>query len=182
MTTRWRTKHCWPTEAMNTRISQIRFWRRIFLAIVFVQSVLVASLQHNELSTHFSGIMFYAFCGIAVVLSPFMILWVIGIQILNPMSDPQWELPSSDGNPLRLGNPLNFAHFAAQLGLTSGVGYLLASSWCGFHTFVLAVTCVLVGLGWFLGLRWSIRIAGNKITPASSRPTPQCRRAESPSA
>jgi hypothetical protein len=155
---------------MKPSTSPVRFWRRVFLAVVFVQSVVIASVQHNELA-QFPPAMFYVFCGLSIILSPFMMVWVIGIQIFNPMSDVRWDLPSPDGNPLRLGNPLNFGHFAAQLAVVSGVGYLVASIWCGFNVFLLAITCILAGFGWFLGLGWCIRLAAKKLEPASSRPT-----------
>jgi hypothetical protein len=135
---------------------------------VLVQSIVLATLQPTEFA-QFDNSTTYGFCGLSIILSPFMMVGIIGIQIFNPGSDSRWELPSSDGNPLRLGNPLNFAHFAAQAGVASGVGYLVASIWCGFLIFLLAITCLLSGAGWFLGLRWSIRLARKKIEPASSR-------------
>jgi len=114
--------------------------------------------------------MFYLGCALAVVLSPFMMLWVIGGQILIQSSDSRWALPTSDSNPLYLGNPLLFAHFACQLSVACSAGYLLASAWCGWHIFVMGLTCALVGVGWFLGLLWSVRLAGDRIQPRYSRP------------
>jgi len=121
-----------------------------------------------DLENHFSdNTMFYVFCVSCVILSPFMVVWVLGIQIINPFSDSHWQLPTPDSNPLRLGNPLPLGHFASQLAIVSGAGYLLASTWCGWQAFLLGLTCLLVGIGWFLGLRWTIYLAGDKIQPPS---------------
>ncbi len=156
-------------QAANSRIRSLRL---AFLAIMFIQSAVVSTFQQNDLSAHLSGTMFYVFCAVAVVLSPFMMLWVIGIQIVvNRFSDSRWELPTSDSNPLQLTNPLPVAHFASQLSVVSGAGLLLASIWCGWHVCLMGLTSVLVGMGWFLGLLWCIRLASDKIQPQSGQPT-----------
>jgi hypothetical protein len=156
---------------MKSKITPVRFWRRIFLGVNFVETIVAAGFMRADLATLCTGPMFYGWCAMCVVMSPLMIVWVVGIQIINPWSDPHWQLPTSDSNPLRLGNPLPFVHFASQLGVAIGAGYLLASMWCGWKTFLLGLTCLLVGGGWFLGLRWCIRLAGDKIVPPSNQPT-----------
>lgn len=121
---------------------------------------------------------FYVFCLLAVLLSPFMMMFAIGFQIVNPFTDETWNIPTADCNPLRLGNPLRFGHFASQLCIAQGVGLLLVSLWAGWphnlsrgiYLAVAGVTTGLVGFGFFLGLLWTIRLAGDKVQPSHTRP------------
>lgn len=130
----------------------------------------MGSFQQDLFAGETPRIMFHIFCAISVVLSPLMMVTVISGQVGNPFSASNWEMPAADSNPLNLRNPLPFGHFGAQICIVSGAGLLVASLWTGWRVFEIGITSILVGLGWFLGLLWSIRIAGDKVHPRTGRP------------
>ena len=53
------------------------------------------------------------------------LLFVVGIQRINPISAPIWRYPSWSINPFLLREPLQFFHLGGFYFLASGVGELL---------------------------------------------------------
>lgn len=163
-------------------MSTMKQLRRILLVIFFLQPSVLWYFQKDQISeipTDPVGQLFlYSACGISVLLSPFMALTVIRIQLRNFASDDVWGIPTADSNPLRLGNPLVFCHFGAQIALAVGWGCLLTSLCAvgrkeipaGVHLTVIGITAILYGWGLFQGMIWAIRRAGDKIQPQSARP------------
>jgi len=151
---------------MSSATSKIRFWRHAFLVLIFIQNFVGAFFMPASFALMDSK-MLLLWCVLCILLSPLMMVGVIGIQIKNPFSDSYWELPRDDSNPVHLGNPLVLAHFVCQMAVVASGGNLLASIWCGWKVFLLGVTGLLVGAGWFLGLRMSIHLASEKIQPPS---------------
>lgn len=52
---------------------------------------------------------------ISIVLWPFMVVAVVGFQVINPYTDPVWKRPTHSSNPFRLRNPLYAAHISNVL-------------------------------------------------------------------
>jgi hypothetical protein len=82
--------------------------------------------------------------------------------------DKKWERPTFTSNPFRPGNPLIFAHFLGHLTIASGAANLVCTPWIGVPALLLGVSGILSGFGILLGLRWCIRLAGNKVLPRIS--------------
>ena len=91
--------------------------------------------------------------------SPFALLFIISIQVKNPMSDKKWGIPNWESHPFNLRQPLTFFHFGAFFLMSIGLGFLvswpLSNSLClGMHSYlslwVLAYSLVLICVFEFL--------------------------------
>jgi hypothetical protein len=67
-----------------------------------------------------------AYFAIASTVVPVMLLLLLGIQALNPRSDPKWTFPAWDDNVLNFGQPLRFFHFIGTLMAATAVGASLS--------------------------------------------------------
>jgi hypothetical protein len=95
---------------------------------------------------------------------------VLSIQVVNPLSDAQWTRPTHASNPLRLGNPLLFFHFAAYLAGAIGIGYLLSALWNGVYAIGMGVFMLLGAVATLAGVRLSMVVFKSKMADESRTP------------
>lgn len=77
-------------------------------------------------ATHATPPMTYKTLLIIALSLPFMLLFVISIQVKNPRSDKVWKIPKWNMNPLNLRQPLVLFHFAAFSFICHGIGAICA--------------------------------------------------------
>ena len=97
-------------------------WAYLRLAIVaasFVGGAFGASRLSDQGVPTFQSLLFIFAGGI------FGMLFVIGIQRMNPRSAAAWRYPSWLVNPFTMREPLQFFHLGGYFFLASGVGSLL---------------------------------------------------------
>jgi hypothetical protein len=61
----------------------------------------------------------------SIFIIPIGLLFVIGIQRINPHSAPVWRYPSWSINPFTMKEPLQFFHFVGFVFLAGGVSHLV---------------------------------------------------------
>jgi hypothetical protein len=114
-----------------------------------------------------SGSMMVVFAALfvfsVVVFIPLALLGVIGLQVVNPMSNERWHPPRHDSNPLYLRNPLYFFHFVAFFIAAMGIGSFLGATWAGWAALAAGAGGVLAGGSIYMGLRLSMRVYHWKI-------------------
>lgn len=144
-------------------------WLRIRITILclgFAASLFVPVAQFDQLSRLPAPMMisFGAFAVVCFALIPFMLLFVIGIQVANPMSDDKWTIPTHKSNPFQLGNPLPFFHFGAYLNAACGLGLMVASLWQGVLALAYGVLTLAAAFMFLVGIQLCIRVYAQKIT------------------
>ncbi|MEM1108600.1 MAG: hypothetical protein AAGH99_07920 [Planctomycetota bacterium] len=108
----------------------------------------------------------------SLILIPLMLLFVIGIQAINPLNDSQWLKPTHDANPLYLRNPLFFFHFAAYLIFAAGGSLLVSSLWRGWPALAHGVYLLLAAPMILLGIRICIRVFRHKLPTPGQEVSP----------
>jgi hypothetical protein len=104
----------------------------------------------------FALLLIFASCPIALV-------FVLGIQVMNPMSSRVWRRPSWSANPFNFSEPLQFFHFGAYAMLVQGTVLLirLAASPVPFYVEVLIP--MTMGLGVLLGIQLTMLVFRRKM-------------------
>lgn len=164
-----------PVEEVQARSAHGRLWFRIrigLIAVTFVMGLFSAREEISELEQlPASALRFTAMhLGFGILLMPLMLLFVIGIQATNPLSDKTWTRPTHSSNPLRLGNPLLFFHFAAYVFGASGLGVAVSALWNGPYAAAIGLLLI-AGAGSVLaGLRLSMWVFKDKMAREPSDP------------
>ncbi|MCG8550420.1 MAG: hypothetical protein MI799_08470 [Desulfobacterales bacterium] len=97
-------------------------------------------------------------------LMPFALVFVIGIQYFNSLSEKIWEIPSWFVNPFNLKQPLQFFHFLTFILIAFGLSSSLSLFWNGFNHVPEAIMPLALGCGLLAGLHICIYIFNKKIT------------------
>jgi hypothetical protein len=66
-------------------------------------------------------------CLIVLIFCPVGLLFVIGIQAINPISGKIWTKPSWESNPFNFKDPLHFFHLGALNILATSVGSFIST-------------------------------------------------------
>lgn len=97
---------------------------------------------------------FFSFSLIMVLLFPYCgLLFILGLQSINPFSAERWIKPSHETNPLNLKQPLFFFHFASYIALFYSIGILLSSSWNGWLALVEGALNVIISINMIFALK-----------------------------
>lgn len=95
----------------------------------------------------------WAVLPIVLILVPFGLLFVVGVQYANPRSAPVWRYPEWRVNPFKFSEPLQFFHLAAFIGLAQGVGTLIHLAITQTAIFPEALMALAIGVGMLLGVK-----------------------------
>ncbi len=94
---------------------------------------------------------------------PFLLIFLLGLQLINKSSSETWKNPSWFLNPLNLGQPLQFFHFASFFFIFIGVSSLISLIWNGPNCIYQAALPLSIGIGLLSGIHFSMLIFKNKI-------------------
>ena len=83
---------------------------------------------------------------------PVAVLFVVGIQALNPWSAPTWRKPSWTVNPFDFSQPLQSLHVTSFFFLAGGVAAFSSLPFHGWSGAPLAVSLVSIGAGSWVGV------------------------------
>jgi hypothetical protein len=100
---------------------------------------------------------------VATLVIPFMLLFIIGLQAANPLSDKVWTPPDHRSNPFRFSNPLFFFHFAAFCVGAAGIGALVSVIWNGLIVLLYGGQLILAAVMLLVGVRWCMRVFSHKM-------------------
>lgn len=100
---------------------------------------------------------------------PLGLLFVIGIQSVNPFSDDVWTRPTHHSNPLHLGNPLLFFHFFAFFVGASGLGVVVSSLWNGLPAALHGILGLWGSSMILVGIRLCMRVFQHKLNVETPR-------------
>lgn len=147
-------------------------WYRIRIALIVAAfaTTLFARLfvpfeqiEEMKLFSPFQFVVMGVVALIGVLLMPLMVLFVVGIQAVNPASDPKWALPTHQSNPFRLSNPLLGFHFAAFVFLACGIALIFSSLWNGWFAIAEGVFTIVGAIMMLIGIRLCVRVFKHKI-------------------
>lgn len=144
--------------------------RLVILAVVFGMSLVQSFFYADQFPRRLISSREFALFGlIGLVLFPFMIAVVIGLQRFSPFSDKTWRRPTHHDNPFQFGNPLPFVHFAIFLNAAWASAMILSSLWNGTEFLRYGIVQMLGSLSVWTGLLLSMRICRRKISHSESR-------------
>ena len=147
-------------------------WFKIRLALIAIGFAAGMFLPWNETATAFGEmpremlVLVLILSVGGVLLSPIILLFVIGIQSTNPFSDRRWTRPAHRSNPFRFGNPLLFFHFAAYFTGAQALGVLVSALWWGPYAAAMGALGIAGAAGILLGVRLSMRVFKRKMEDA----------------
>ncbi|MHC4552333.1 MAG: hypothetical protein ACYSUT_06155 [Planctomycetota bacterium] len=95
-------------------------------------------------------------------------LIVIGFQVKNPLCDKVWYLPEHSKNPLNLGQPLYFFHFAAYSGICTSIGILVSFIWNGLQAIGIGLFLLFAFLNVIWAIKFCIRVFNYKFQKESA--------------
>ncbi len=100
---------------------------------------------------------------LTVVVAPLTAAGMIGVVCLVLPKDRKWDRPSHSSPPFSFHNPLLFFHFGASLATAVGLGMVLTSVVGGFAQFLEGMGTLLGGLGFYIGVRWGMRLCQHRM-------------------
>jgi hypothetical protein len=141
------------------------YWVRIGLLVAFFAMGIVFPYNDFRIDVFAAAVpggipvLVIGMCIFAILFPPLALIFVIGIQAVNPYSAPRWTKPSWRSNFLNLRDMLHFFHFGAFAGLAGAAGSALGSlAVQGRLDFVVAVMQALASLGFLAGVRLCMRV------------------------
>ena len=102
---------------------------------------------------------------------PFALLFVIGIQVINPLQDKKWTIPDLDSNFLKLSDPLHFFHAVAHIISATGLGTMIGSLFDDFSNFIVGLAMLSGSLSTLLGVKLCTIVFSVKFQEAKTSAT-----------
>lgn len=94
-------------------------------------------------------------------------LFVVGMQRLNPWTAKEWRYPSWTLNPFQLREPLLFFHFGAYFMLASGIGLLINQVTHGLPITGTSLIQLVFGAGILAGVKVCTLVYKDKMVLAN---------------
>jgi hypothetical protein len=108
-------------------------------------------------------------CLAILAFTPVALLFVVGIQAVNPYSAKIWTRPSWYANPFNLRQPLQFFHPSAFFFMAGGVAAIPALPWAGVSAAPLAFILLTCGVGALLGVCLCVVTFRSKIADSETQ-------------
>ena len=101
----------------------------------------------------------------ALLVIPIGLLFVVGIQRVNPRSAPVWRYPDWSLNPFTMKEPLQFFHFASYVFLAGGVGHVIRVAVSSNQATLDDLFGAAIGVGLLIGVKLCAVVFRNKMGP-----------------
>jgi hypothetical protein len=121
--------------------------RVTFIAAAFLSSALIIQVPTQAEDTSIPFLIAAFIFGIVGL------LFVVGMQRINPLSAKLWRYPNWSINPFQLREPLQFFHFGGYFMLASGAGTTLHQFFFGRALYTSDCLPIVFGLGILCGVR-----------------------------
>jgi len=141
-------------------------WRkvRIGLSIIsFIQGVLLAYFAQDTSFVTAPLFLQVVIIISPMVLSPIILLAIIGVQYKNPLQDKPWTKPNMDSNFLNFKDPLHFFHAAGIFAVACGLGHILGAAFNSWRTVTIGLGVLSGSLGIFIGVAMCVRVYRKKF-------------------
>ncbi len=92
-----------------------KLFRIVLIALVGVVSLFTPLKQQVQPQIYWNELAIIFIC------IPVVLLFVVGIQAINPYSAKVWRKPNWNINPLNFRDPVHFFHFGAYVMLVQGI-------------------------------------------------------------
>ena len=102
-------------------------------------------------------------CVVLFLVCPFMLLFVVGIQAVNPLSAAVWRKPSWYINPFLVKEPLQFFHLAAFHFMVGGLVGIATLPFRSASAAPLAISLLSIGAGVWLGVGLCMLVFSKKM-------------------
>lgn len=99
---------------------------------------------------------------------PGALLFVLGLQALNPASAEVWRRPSWQLNPFNFKEPVQFFHLAAYVFIAQGIVTLVRLAISSEPFYVEALVPIAIGVGVLIGISLSRRLFRSKVERAGA--------------
>lgn len=125
-------------------------WKLLRFALISI--VVVASFftplepQAKPPIDYFALLVIFLFC-------PIGLLFVIGIQFINPQSQRVWNKPAWSLNPINFGDPVQFFHLGAYVMLAQGVVTIIRIVTIGIPIYIEAFIPLVMSGSILLGVK-----------------------------
>lgn len=102
------------------------------------------------------------------VFCPVGLLFVLGIQVVNPWSAKIWRRPSWMLNPFNFREPLQFFHLGAYVCLAQGIVTLARVAYSSTSFYVEALLPLVMGFGILAGVQIATVVFRSKVERAGA--------------
>ncbi|HUO44928.1 MAG TPA: hypothetical protein VMT94_08495 [Burkholderiales bacterium] len=99
---------------------------------------------------------------------PIGLLFVIGIQAINPMSAKVWHKPNWNLNPMNFKDPVQFFHLGAYVMLAQGIVTLCRISFSNVLFYPEALLPIVMGVGMLFGIQIVMLVFRKKYSEYTS--------------
>ena len=100
---------------------------------------------------------------IIFIFCPVALVFVLGLQVVNPLSAKEWRHPSWNANPFNFSEPLQFFHLGAYVCLVQGVVTIARVAVSPVQFYVESLVPLAMAAGIFVGLQLVMRVFSSKV-------------------
>ena len=124
-----------------------KFLRIALISFIAVSSLLTPLEPKVNLAINWSTL------GVIFVFSFLAILFVVGMQVVNPLSAKVWHKPDWNCNPFSLKDPIQFFHLAAYIMLVQGAVVLFRLLISSIPFYLESLVPFIIGAGALIGIK-----------------------------
>lgn len=124
-----------------------KFLRIALISFIAVSSLLTPLEPKVNLAINWSTL------GVIFVFSFLAILFVVGMQVVNPLSAKVWHKPDWNCNPFSLKDPIQFFHLAAYIMLVQGAVVLFRLLLSSIPFYLESLVPFVIGAGALIGIK-----------------------------
>ena len=129
-----------------------KFLRIALISFIAVSSLLTPLEPKVNLAINWSTL------GVIFVFSFLAILFVVGMQVVNPLSAKVWHKPDWNLNPFSLKDPIQFFHFAAYIMLVQGAVVLSRLLFSNIPFYLEILVPLVIGSGVLIGIKLAMHL------------------------
>ncbi|MEI8645502.1 hypothetical protein P4S60_07790 [Pseudoalteromonas sp. Hal040] len=122
-----------------------------FLRIALISIVAVSSL-FSPLEPKVNLTINWSALGVIFVFSFLALLFVVGMQVVNPLSAKVWHKPDWNRNPFSLKDPIQFFHLAAYIMFAQGAVVLFRLLFSNIPFYLESLVPLVIGAGVLIGI------------------------------
>lgn len=123
-----------------------------FLRIALITCVAVSSL-FTPLEPKANPAINLSALGVIFVFTFLALLFVVGMQVVNPLSTKVWHKPDWNRNPFSLEDPIQFFHLAAYIMLVQGAVVLFRLLLSSIPFYLESLVPFVIGAGALIGIK-----------------------------
>jgi hypothetical protein len=96
--------------------------------------------------------------GVIFVFTILALLFVVGMQVVNPLSAKVWHKPDWNRNPFNLKDPIQFFHLAAYIMFAQGAVVLSRLLFSNIPFYLESLVPLVIGAGVLIGIKLAMHL------------------------